>query len=89
MPNWLMTIEARDGVGENRLQFTTRMSMVLALVPVWASTRATLSKITVCFMVEQERGQLSVQRSHQTTRQHKVALHKPMWEAFYNSHASM
>lgn len=54
MPNWLMIIVHSEGVGENRLQFTTRMSICLALVPVCSRARATQSKITVC--LEETRG---------------------------------
>jgi hypothetical protein len=71
-----MTIDARDGVGENRLQFTTRMSMDLAFVPVWASTRATLSKITVCSHGGVRRGPWLVHGPTQHNQATKIELRK-------------
>lgn len=33
MPKWLTSMAEREGVGQNRLQFTTRKSMSLGLMP--------------------------------------------------------
>ncbi len=46
-PNSFTIIEQSEGVGENSEQFTTRMSMSLPFVFVFASKSRTTSKITV------------------------------------------
>ena len=47
IPNSLITIEQREGVGEKREQLITRISMDFGFVPVLFSTLRTQSYITV------------------------------------------